>query len=255
MGPSELAQLVRKRRSALCVALDLSQASVPSAIWQKGFTAVEAYAQELITQTAPYAIAYKINTAFYEAQGAAGWALLERLWQKLPPSCLRILDVKRSDVPSTTKAYKEAFFSHLDADAVTLNPYMGVDALEPFLDCVGRWVFLLLRTSNPGAASIQNLNVEGLPLWHRVYQLFSSHSHKAYMGWVVGATLSSDELKTVRRITRHDWLLVPGIGAQGGKLPEGFSGPFLYTVGRALLQNPDRAPFLAQESYRIFVGL
>ncbi|MGQ9863971.1 MAG: orotidine-5'-phosphate decarboxylase [Bacteroidia bacterium] len=254
MGPGQLAQLVESKQSALCVALDFSESSVPLAVWHKGLAAVEAYAQDFITQTAPHAIAYKINTAFYEAQGAAGWALLERIWQKLPSSCMRILDVKRSDVPSTTRAYQKAFFSHFDADAVTLNPYLGVDALEPFLDTAGKWVFLLLRTSNVGAAAIQNLRVEGLPLWHRVYQIFTSHPHKAYVGWVVGATLPTDELQTLRRITEPDWLLVPGIGAQGGKLPKGFSGPFLYVVGRALLQNPAYAPVFAQESYRIFVG-
>ncbi len=221
--------IVQKRRSLLCVALDPAEASSPAE--------AENQLLSLIKATAPYAVAYKLNTAFYERWGVEGWALLERIRAALPAETFAIADAKRGDIAYTNRFYAEAFFGRLDFDAVTVSPYLGWGALEPFLSWAGKGVFVLLRTTEapPWQAAVWKAIVEGRP-----------RSSAAQIGWVWGA-LQLEGLAEFREACPSDWLLMPGLGAQGGKLLEGQPlFPALAVVGRALSQAKDPAASAAQ---------
>jgi orotidine-5'-phosphate decarboxylase len=206
--------------SLLCVGLDTRAADVP-----EPFRAAEqpqfAFNRWLIDQTHPYAAAYKINTAFYEARGAQGWAELEQTiayLREAHPAALTICDAKRGDIGSTSGAYAEAVFDHLGFDCVTLNPYLGRDALLPFLERADKGCILLCRTSNAGSGEFQALLVEGEPLWLRVArQVAEQWDARGNCMLVVGATYPR-EIAAVRAIAPAMPLLIPGIGAQGGDL-------------------------------------
>lgn len=202
--------------SVLCLGLDPDPARLPA-----GFRAdrrgVEAFASLLIEAAAPYAAAVKANLAFFEAFGSAGLATLERLRARLPAACPFIADAKRADIGSTAARQAVALFDGLGADAVTLNPYLGRDALEPFLERDDRFVYVLCRTSNPSAAEIQDLAVAGEPLYLRVARLALAWADADRLGLVVGATAPA-ELRGVREAVPGTAFLVPGVGAQGGDL-------------------------------------
>jgi len=183
--------------------------------------ALEAHARRLLEATRELAVAYKPNAAFYEAFGAAGWAALEAIVPRLAQAAPVLLDAKRGDIGSTAQAYASAVFDRLGADAVTLHPLLGEDALAPFLSREGRGVFVLARTSNPGAAELQDLDTGGEPLWARVVRAADRWSSKypaqGGLGLVVGAT-APETLLEVRRLAPEAWILAPGVGAQGADL-------------------------------------
>lgn len=181
--------------------------------------ALIAHADHLIAETADLAVAWKPNTAFYEAFGSAGWAALEAILPRLQRHAPVLLDAKRGDIGTTAQAYAQAVFGHLDADAVTLHPWLGEDSVAPFLADARRGVFFLARTSNPGAAELQALDSGGEPLWARVVAAAQRWTAAASceLGLVVGAT-APDVLAEVRRRAPSAWILAPGVGAQGGDL-------------------------------------
>lgn len=186
--------------------------------------ALEAHAHRLLEATRELAVAYKPNSAFYEAWGAAGWAALEAIVPRLAAVAPVLLDAKRGDIGSTAEAYATAVFDRLGADAVTLHPLLGEDAVAPFLARAGKGVFVLARTSNPGAAELQDVACGGAstePLWARVVRAANTWSSKypaqGGLGLVVGAT-APEVLLEVRRLAPEAWLLAPGVGAQGGDL-------------------------------------
>jgi len=149
----------------------------------------ERFCLRIAEATAPYVVAFKVNAAFFEVWGAAGWAALERLMPRLKALGPVILDVKRGDIASTARAYARGFFEHLDADAVTLFPHLGRDALEPFLQYVDRGMFLLVRTSNPGALDVQEVPLAGgLPYYLALAQDIRRWTSPQQVGFVVGAT-------------------------------------------------------------------
>ena len=243
--------------SLLCVGLDSDLTLIPERFQQEAQPQF-AFNQWVIEQTHASAAAYKLNTAFYEARGAAGWAELEQTITYLRsayPDILTICDAKRGDIGNTSSAYASAIFDHLGFDCVTLNPYLGRDALEPFLARGDRGCILLCRTSNPGAGDLQDLDVHGQPLWLHVSQMIASDwDQLANCMLVVGATYPR-ELATVRELLPHMPLLIPGIGAQGGDLeatvrsgldPHG--GGIILNVGRAILGSSD--PGAAAEAFR-----
>ena len=237
----------RLRRAAaasgswLCVGLDPDIAVLDSA------TAMEAWCAATIEATLPHAAAYKPNTAFYEQYGSAGWAVLERLRGRIPDDRVLLVDGKRGDIGSTAEAYARALFDGLGADAVTVNPLMGRDAVEPFLARPGGGVFLVTRTSNPGAADLleQPAGDPPAPLYTRITDLARAWDPGGMIGLVVGAT-APDAIAAVRALAPAAPLLLPGVGAQGGSLEaavtaaaDASGGGFLLSVSRGIAAAPE----------------
>jgi orotidine-5'-phosphate decarboxylase len=222
----------------LCVGIDPHPDRLPDGL-PPDVSGVEAFARGLIEATAPVAAAMKINVAFFEAFGAAGWAALERVRGDVPDETVCILDAKRGDIGSTAERYAAGLFGRLDADAVTLSPYLGEDAIEPFLSHADRLVYLLVRTSNPSAPRLQELRVDGAPLHHHVARWAAATWTDGRVGLVVGAT-APEELRAIRALVPGPGFLVPGVGAQGGDLDaaaavcHGTWAPGLVTVSRAI---------------------
>jgi orotidine-5'-phosphate decarboxylase len=194
---------------------------------------------QLIEETAPHAAAFKPNSAYFECLGSEGVALLERITARIPKDIPIVLDVKRSDIGETQRRYAIACFEHFGADAVTLNPFMGYDSLEPFLDYEGgKGLYLLALTSNSGSADFQRLEAEGKPLYQRVADFAtraSSQNRPSTVGLVVGLTNAGpDVLERIPDIP----LLIPGLGAQGGDLASlgkaNRSAPNLINVSRGI---------------------
>jgi uridine monophosphate synthetase len=206
--------------SLLCVGLDPHINDLPHPTAE---AALE-YCVNLVRKTARYAAAFKPNAAFFEVFGAPGWAALKELVSAIQDESDRmgsripvILDAKRGDIASTAQAYAHSAFKLLGVDAITLNPYLGRDSLEPFLSVPERGVFLLCKTSNPGSADLQDLPVSGGTLYEHVARLAQEWNTANNIGLVVGAT-QMQALQRVRQIAPDLWFLVPGVGAQGGDL-------------------------------------
>lgn len=202
--------------SVLCLGLDPDPARLPPA-FRPDWRGIEAFANLLLEAAVPYAAAVKANLAFFEAFGSAGLAALERIRARLPGDCPFVADAKRGDIGSTAARQATALFDALGADAVTLNPYLGRDAVAPFLDRADRFVYVLCRTSNPSAAELQALEVDGEPLFLRVAREVRMWGGGDRLGLVVGATAPA-ELRAVRALVPGRAFLVPGLGAQGGEL-------------------------------------
>jgi orotidine-5'-phosphate decarboxylase len=211
-------------RSVLCVGLDPEAASLPD-----GFPAtlagVERFARLILEASLPHAAAVKPNLAFFEAYGAQGMAALERLRSLVPADVVFVADAKRGDIGSTAARQAVALYDVLGADAVTVNPYLGGEAVEPLLERADRFAYVLCRTSNPGAAELQGLEVAAdpagghpaEPLWARVARRASAWGPGGTVGLVVGAT-APDEMAAIRELVPGLAFLVPGVGAQGGEI-------------------------------------
>lgn len=211
---TRLTDRCRSVDSLLCIGLD------PHPEFLRRSTVEEArnFCWALIEATADHACAFKPNSAFFEVFGAEGWRTLQDVIAAVPDGIPVILDAKRGDIASTGHAYSRAVFETLGADAVTLSPYLGRDSLEPFLVDPERGVFLLCKTSNPGADDLQTLNIGGIePLYLHLARMASAWNTADNLGLVVGAT-DTVALKEVRRAVPDMWLLAPGVGAQGGDL-------------------------------------
>ena len=181
------------------------------------------FCRAIIDATAPYCVAYKPNTAFFESCGAAGWQALEKTVAYLRthyPDVLTIADAKRADIGNTSALYARTFFETMDFDAVTVAPYMGSDSVGPFLEFEGKWVVLLALTSNSGGGDFQLTTLaSGEPLYRKVLETSRQWASAERMMYVVGAT-KAEYLSQVRKIVPDHFLLVPGVGAQGGSLEE-----------------------------------
>lgn len=200
--------------SVLCLGLDPDPGRLPPG-FRPDARGIAAFAGLLVDVAAPYAAAVKANLAFFEAYGSAGLAALERLRGRLPADCPFIADAKRGDIGSTAARQATALFDALGADAVTLNPYLGRDAIEPFLERDDGFVYVLCRTSNPSAAEVQDLPLADGPLYVRVARLALGWGVPERLGFVVGATAPA-ELRAIRAVAPDRAFLVPGVGAQGG---------------------------------------
>jgi orotidine-5'-phosphate decarboxylase len=200
----------RKNKSWLCIGLDPDPELMPE-------VDVLQFNKAIIEATCDLVCAYKPNLAFYEALGTEGLAILEKTVKYIPRDIPVIGDAKRGDIGNTARAYARALFSVLGFDAATVNPYLGFDSLEPFINYQDKGVFILCRTSNKGAADFQNLRTNGLPLYEAVAQKAREWNTYGNIGLVVGATYP-EELKKIRSICPEMPLLIPGVGAQGGDL-------------------------------------
>lgn len=222
MTRQELIDIIKERRSFLCVGLDTDLAKVPACV-KEGADPVFAFNKAIIDATAPYCVAYKPNTAFYESMGLRGWEALEKTVAYIKekyPRHLVIADAKRGDIGNTSRMYASTFFDMMDVDAVTVAPYMGEDSVTPFLGHEGKWVVLLALTSNKGSHDFQFMtDTEGMPLWEHVIRKSSCWAGTDKMMYVVGATQGA-MFADIRRVAPESFLLVPGVGAQGGSLEE-----------------------------------
>lgn len=238
--------------TVLCVGLDPDVRTLPSG-FSPDLAGLERFTTILIEATAAHAAAFKANLAFYEAHGAAGSAVLERLRARIPDGIPFIADAKRGDIGSTAAQHAVAIFDQLGADAVTVHPYTGAEGLAPLLERADRFAYVLCRTSNPGAGELQNLLVEAdrstgtpsEPLHARVARYVAGWGPGGTVGLVVGAT-APVELETIRAVAPGLPFLVPGVGAQGGEVePVLEHGPAIAPpadgrVGGGLLVNVSR---------------
>jgi orotidine-5'-phosphate decarboxylase len=201
--------------NCLCLGVDPDPQALPPGL-TTDLRGVEGFGRTLLDHALEQAAAVKFNLAFFEAFGSAGMAALERLRAQVPPAIPVIADAKRGDISATVARQAVALFDALGADAVTASPYLGADALEPLIEREDRFVYVLCRTSNPGAADLQDLSIDGQPLYLHVARQVAGWSEKRpRLGLVVGAT-APQELARIRHAAPGLPLLVPGVGSQGG---------------------------------------
>ncbi len=220
MTKAELTGQIKKKKSFLCVGLDTDIRKIPAHLLREKDPVFE-FNRQIIDATFDYAVAYKPNLAFYESLGAKGWESLEKTIEYLPKDVFTIADAKRGDIGNTSGLYARAFFELLNFDAITVAPYMGEDSVKPFLDYTGKWVILLALTSNKGSADFQTRLLDGgtKNLYEQVLETSIGWGTTDNMMYVVGAT-KAESLAHVRTIVPDHFLLVPGVGAQGGSLAE-----------------------------------
>lgn len=212
---------ILKKRSFLCVGLDSELEKIPSFLLKEKDPIFE-FNKRIIDATHKYSVAFKPNVAFYECYGAKGWKSLESTVsyiKKNYPDIFVIADAKRGDIGNTSKMYAKAFLDNMKFDAITVAPYMGEDSVTPFLSYNDKWVILLALTSNKGADDFQYHDEDGIKLFERVLSVSQKWGTINNMMYVVGAT-HAEMLKEIRQIVPDHFLLVPGVGAQGGSLKE-----------------------------------
>lgn len=256
MTYSELSNQIYQKQSYLCVGLDTDIRKLPRHLLT-GQDPVFTFNKAIIDATADFAVAYKPNLAFYEAQGPRGWESLQKTMAYIPKNCFTIADAKRGDIGNTSGLYARTFFDSsaagLSFDSVTVAPYMGSDSVLPFLAYESKWVILLALTSNVGSADFQRQPVRQgqtgeRPLFETVIETAQTWAGPDQLMFVVGAT-RTDELKRIRELAPDNFLLVPGVGAQGGNLAEvshlGLtkSGGLLVNASRSILYASGEADF------------
>jgi len=214
-----LFEQIKAKKSFLCVGLDIDLEKIPPHLKAQE-DPLFSFAKEIIDATHAYAVAYKPNLAFFETYGLKGWHAFDKIAKYLKqnyPQHFVIADAKRGDIGNTATRYAKAFFETYEVDAVTIAPYMGKDAVEPFLAFKGKYGILLALTSNPGAFDFQFTEVEGEQLYEKVLRLSLEWKGAEQLMYVVGATKAS-AIASIRKIVPDAFLLVPGVGAQGGSL-------------------------------------
>lgn len=232
MTRAQLIKEIFSKKSFLCVGLDTDITKIPAYLRSHPDALFE-FNKQIIDATKDVCVSYKINTAFYEASGAKGWEAMERTVNHIPGTHFKIADAKRADIGNTSDQYAKAFFETLPFDAITVSPYMGEDSVKPFLKYAGKWTILLGLTSNPGAADFELKNVvtsideleEGVHttkfqtsfLYETVLLTAKKWGTKENLMFVTGAT-RAEEFTRIRKLVPEHFLLVPGVGAQGGSL-------------------------------------
>lgn len=221
MTTQQLTEQIRKKKSFLCIGLDVDLNKIPQHLLQEE-DPIFAFNKAIIDATHQLCVAYKPNTAFYEAYGLKGWKSLEKTIQYLNanyPEIFTIADAKRGDIGNTSSMYAKAFFEDLGFDSVTVAPYMGKDSVEPFLAFHDKHTIMLALTSNAGAFDFQTLKVNNKELYKEVLEVSKTYKNSRNLMYVVGATKATF-LADIRKIVPDSFLLVPGVGAQGGNLQD-----------------------------------
>jgi orotidine-5'-phosphate decarboxylase len=247
MDHIKLFENIVRKRSFLCIGLDSELEKIPSFLHNADDPVFE-FNRRIIDATHKYAVAYKPNVAFYECYGAKGWTSLETTVKYIKdnyPDIFVIADAKRGDIGNTSKMYAKAFLENMSFDAITVAPYMGEDSVTPFLSYDEKWVVLLALTSNKGADNFQYHNEDGIKLFERVLSISQKWGTIDNMMYVVGAT-RAEMLKSIRKLVPDHFLLVPGVGAQGGSLKEVAKYGLNSKCG--LLVNSSRAIIFADNS-------
>ena len=222
MDRKTLINQIRQKKSFLCIGLDTDINKIPKHLLELNDPVFE-FNKQIIDATKDFCVSYKVNTAFYESRGVKGWESLIKTWQYLPKDCFSIADAKRGDIGNTSEMYAKAFFdeqsSAMSFDSITVAPYMGEDSVKPFLKFKNKWVILLALTSNEGSRDFQNLAFGSDMLFEKVIQKANEWGSDEEMMFVVGAT-RGEAFLNIRKYAPNHFLLVPGVGAQGGSLEE-----------------------------------
>ncbi|MEM7549983.1 MAG: orotidine-5'-phosphate decarboxylase [Bacteroidota bacterium] len=217
MTRKELFHHIKEKSSYLCVGLDTDLSKIPKHLLKENDPVFE-FNKQIIDATIDHCVGYKPNLAFYESLGASGWESLQKTIEYIPDELFTIADAKRGDIGNTAKKYAEAFFERMNFDSVTIAPYMGRDSVDPFLQYEGKWSIILGLTSNESSTDFEELNLEsGIALFEEVLSKASSWGTDDQLMFVIGAT-KPDKFQLVRKTIPNHFLLVPGIGAQGGDL-------------------------------------
>ena len=241
MDRNELIKQILLKKSFLCVGLDPDTQKIPKHLLENEEDPIYEFNKQIVDATAPYCVSFKPNTAFYEAYGLSGLHSLEKTIQYIKlnyPNHFLIADAKRGDIGNTSAMYAKAFLKRLDADAITISPYMGSDSVKPFLEYKDKWAIVLGLTSNEGSADFQQQQLNGKELYLHVIETCAKWGNENNMMFVVGAT-KVQMLSNIRKIVPNHFLLVPGIGAQGGSLQEVCKYGLTIEIG--LLVNSSRA--------------
>lgn len=228
-----LNQICSHKNSLVCVGLDVDLKKIPPFLHQQKTPQVT-FSRAIIDATIEYAAAYKINTAFFEAYGTKGWEAMTEIVHYLPDDVIKIADAKRGDIGNTSKMYASAFFQEMNFDAITVNPFLGSDAVAPFLEDETKGAFILCHTTNKGAEDFQKFSDGKTALYERIAEQVQKWNVRHNCGLVVGATFP-DEMKHVRMLAPELPFLVPGLGAQGGD--------FELAIQYALMKNGNGAIF------------
>jgi orotidine-5'-phosphate decarboxylase len=218
MNREYLIQQIKEKKSYLCVGLDTDPEKIPSHL-KSDADAVFKFNKHIIDATKDLCVAYKINTAFYEAMGTKGWEALEKTVEYIPSTHFKIADAKRGDIGNTSHQYAKAFFETIPFHAVTVAPYMGSDSIKPFLDYENKWTIVLGLTSNEGSKDFEQLLVQKNFLFQEVIKKTCEWGTENNLMFVVGATKAED-ISSIRKIIPDHFLLIPGVGFQGGNLAE-----------------------------------
>ncbi|MBL7765812.1 MAG: orotidine-5'-phosphate decarboxylase [Chitinophagaceae bacterium] len=218
MNRAALIEQIRSKKSYLCVGLDTDITKIPTHLLNEA-DPVFSFNRSIIDATQDLCVSYKINTAFYEARGLKGWESMEKTLAYIPEHIFTIADAKRGDIGNTSTQYAKAFFEALSFDSITVAPYMGEDSVKPFLDIANKWTIVLGLTSNAGSADFQMLTCGEEKLFEQVLRKVSSWGNENNLMFVVGAT-KADQLQEIRKILHQHFLLIPGVGAQGGSLAD-----------------------------------
>lgn len=215
MTRAQLIGQIQAKRSFLCIGLDTDINRIPKHLLSYEDPIFE-FNKQIIDATHDLCVAYKPNLAFYESLGASGWESLAKTMAYMPDGIFTIADAKRGDIGNTSKMYAKTFFETLDFDAVTVAPYMGIDSVAPFLEFPNKWVILLALTSNQGSQDFQMASQDGgMPLYEKVMRTAQTWGNEGNLMYVVGAT-HPEKFAEIRSIAPNHFLLVPGVGAQGG---------------------------------------
>lgn len=218
MNRASLISEIKKKRSFLCVGLDTDMDKIPPHLLDES-DPIFAFNKAIIDATAPYAVAYKPNLAFYECLGEKGWASLRKTVEYIPDNIFTIADAKRGDIGNTSRYYAKTFFEDLGFDSITVAPYMGVDSVTPFLEFEDKWVILLALTSNEGALDFQFIDYNGEKLFEKVIRKSSEWANENELMYVIGAT-RGEIMAKARAAAPKNFFLIPGVGAQGGSLDD-----------------------------------
>ena len=219
MNKQELINQIKEKKSFLCIGLDTDSAKIPKHLLSFEDPVFE-FNKRIIDETKDLCVAFKLNIAFYESQGINGWKSLMKTIDYIPKDIFTIADAKRGDIGNTSTMYAKTFFESMDFSSITVSPYMGSDSVEPFLKFKNKWVILLALTSNLGSKDFQKiLDSNGVNLYENVIRKSAKWAGDDRIMYVVGAT-QSKLIKEIRKIVPNHFLLVPGIGAQGGNLSE-----------------------------------
>ncbi|MBS1512454.1 MAG: orotidine-5'-phosphate decarboxylase [Bacteroidetes bacterium] len=243
MTRKQLVDHIQQKKSYLTVGLDTDITKIPKHL-RSHPNAVFEFNKAIIDATKDLCVSYKINTAFYEAQGLKGWQAMEETVQYIPKEHFKIADAKRGDIGNTSSQYAKAFFEALPFDAITVAPYMGEDSVKPFLEYENKWTIVLGLTSNSGSKDFEQQKLGDDFLYEQVLKKVSTWGNPSNLMFVVGATKASD-LQHIRTIIPHHFLLVPGVGFQGGSLEE--VSQYGMNKDCGLLVNASRAIIFASE--------
>lgn len=218
MNRQLLIDLISKNKSYLCVGLDTDIEKIPAHLRSRNNAVVD-FNKCIIDATKDYCVSYKINTAFYEAHGSKGWDWMTETLEHIPDSHFAIADAKRGDIGNTSAQYAKAFFETMEFDAITVSPYMGEDSVKPFLAYTDKFTIVLGLTSNAGAKNFEMLKTGEKFVYEKVIEKVASWGTEENLMFVVGAT-QTEQIISIRQIIPDHFLLIPGVGAQGGSLKD-----------------------------------